>query len=180
MPKIEGGSIRRGNVLEHNGGLWVVVKTEHVKPGKGGAFAQVEMKNVRDGRKLNERFRSADKVERVRLDAETSAGGSRVGEILSEFAPTTGIPLSAFFNSGSPDLVNGRHMYLKRPDYLASMAEKLVDAGVNLIGGCCGTTPDHIRAIADAVAGKAPRKIPEKVRRMRLSGLEMFETEGAA
>jgi len=68
MPKIEGGSIRRGNVLEHNGGLWVVVRTEHVKPGKGGAFAQVELKNVRTGSKLNERFRSADKVERVRLE----------------------------------------------------------------------------------------------------------------
>jgi elongation factor P len=68
MPKIEGGSIRRGNVLEHNGGLWVVVKTEHVKPGKGGAFAQVEMKNLRNGSKLNERFRSEDKVERVRLE----------------------------------------------------------------------------------------------------------------
>ena len=68
MPKIEGGDIRRGNVLEHNGGLWVVIKTEHVKPGKGGAFAQVEMKNVRNGSKLNERFRSEDKVERVRLE----------------------------------------------------------------------------------------------------------------
>ena len=68
MPKIEGGDIRRGNVLEHNGGLWVVVKTEHVKPGKGGAFAQVEMKNLRNGSKLNERFRSEDKVERVRLE----------------------------------------------------------------------------------------------------------------
>ena len=68
MPKIEGGDIRRGNVLEHNGGLWVVVKTEHVKPGKGGAFAQVEMKNLRNGTKLNERFRSEDKVERVRLE----------------------------------------------------------------------------------------------------------------
>ncbi|RMD48132.1 MAG: elongation factor P [Alphaproteobacteria bacterium] len=68
MPKIEGNQIRPGNVLEHNGGLWVVVKVDHVKPGKGGAFAQVEMKNLRDGRKLNERFRSADKVERVRLD----------------------------------------------------------------------------------------------------------------
>ncbi|WP_425100036.1 elongation factor P [Tropicibacter sp. S64] len=68
MPKINGNEIRPGNVLEHDGGLWVAVKTDHVKPGKGGAFAQVELKNLRDGRKLNERFRSADKVERVRLD----------------------------------------------------------------------------------------------------------------
>jgi len=55
-------------VLEHDSGLWAAVKVDHVKPGKGGAFAQVELKNLRDGRKLNERFRSADKVERVRLE----------------------------------------------------------------------------------------------------------------
>jgi elongation factor P len=68
MPKINGNEIRPGNVLEHNGGLWAAVKVDHVKPGKGGAFAQVEMKNLRNGSKLNERFRSADKVERVRLE----------------------------------------------------------------------------------------------------------------
>lgn len=68
MPKINGNEIRPGNVLEHNNGLWVAVKVDHVKPGKGGAFAQVEMKNLRNGSKLNERFRSADKVEKVRLE----------------------------------------------------------------------------------------------------------------
>jgi len=68
MPKINGNEIRPGNILEHDGGLWIAVKANHVKPGKGGAFAQVEMKNLRNGSKLNERFRSADKVERVRLD----------------------------------------------------------------------------------------------------------------
>ena len=68
MPKINGNEIRPGYILDHDGGLWAAVKVAHVKPGKGGAFAQVELKNVRDGRKLNERFRSADKVERVRLD----------------------------------------------------------------------------------------------------------------
>ena len=68
MPKINGNEIKPGNVLEHNGGLWVAVKADHVKPGKGGAFAQVELKNLRNGSKLNERFRSADKVERVRLE----------------------------------------------------------------------------------------------------------------
>ena len=68
MPKINGNEIRPGNVLEHNGGLWAAVKVDHVKPGKGGAFAQVELRNLRNGSKLNERFRSADKVERVRLE----------------------------------------------------------------------------------------------------------------
>jgi len=68
MPKINGNEIRPGNILEHNGGLWAAVKVDHVKPGKGGAFAQVEMRNLRNGSKLNERFRSADKVEQVRLE----------------------------------------------------------------------------------------------------------------
>ena len=68
MPKINGNEIRPGNVLEHTGGLRAAVKVDHVKPGKGGAFAQVEMRNLRNGSKLNERFRSADKVERVRLE----------------------------------------------------------------------------------------------------------------
>ncbi|MEM9524545.1 MAG: elongation factor P [Pseudomonadota bacterium] len=68
MPKINGNEIRPGNVLEHDGHLWSAVKVEHVKPGKGGAFAQVELRNLRNGSKLNERFRSADKVERVRLE----------------------------------------------------------------------------------------------------------------
>lgn len=68
MPKINGNEIRPGNTLDHDGGLWAAVKVDHVKPGKGGAFAQVELRNLRTGTKLNERFRSADKVERVRLD----------------------------------------------------------------------------------------------------------------
>jgi elongation factor P len=66
--KINGNEIRPGNVIEHEGGLWAAVKVQHVKPGKGGAFAQVELKNLVDGRKLNERFRSAETVERVRLE----------------------------------------------------------------------------------------------------------------
>ena len=68
MSRINGNEIRPGNILEHDGGLWAAVKVDHVKPGKGGAFAQVELRNLRSGSKLNERFRSADKVERVRLE----------------------------------------------------------------------------------------------------------------
>ena len=68
MAKINGNEIRPGAILEHDGGLWAAVKVNHVKPGKGGAFAQVELKNLRDGRKLNERFRSEDKVDEVKLE----------------------------------------------------------------------------------------------------------------
>lgn len=66
--KINGNEIRPGNVIEHKGGLWAAVKTQAVKPGKGGAFNQVELKNLIDGTKLNERFRASETVERVRLE----------------------------------------------------------------------------------------------------------------
>jgi elongation factor P len=68
MAKINGNEIRPGAVIEHDGGLWVAVKTNAVKPGKGGAYNQVELKNLINGTKLNERFRSAETVEQVRLD----------------------------------------------------------------------------------------------------------------
>jgi len=66
--KMNGNEIRPGNVIEHKGGLWIAVKAQAVKPGKGGAFNQVELKNLIDGSKLNERFRSSETVERVRLE----------------------------------------------------------------------------------------------------------------
>jgi len=68
--KINGNEIRPGNVLQHKGALWVAVKTQHVKPGKGPAYAQVELKNITEGTKLNERFRSSETVERVRLEQQ--------------------------------------------------------------------------------------------------------------
>ncbi|KZL20826.1 Elongation factor P [Pseudovibrio axinellae] len=66
--KLNGNEIKPGHVLMHQDTLWAAVKVQHVKPGKGGAFAQVEMKNLLDGRKLNERFRATESVERVRLE----------------------------------------------------------------------------------------------------------------
>ena len=67
--KISGVDIRPGNI-EYEKGIWKVAKTQHTQPGKGGAFMQVEMKNLIDGRKTNVRFRSQDTVERVRLDTK--------------------------------------------------------------------------------------------------------------
>lgn len=69
--KIDGNAIRPGNVIEHQGRLWRAVKVQHVKPGKGGAFMQVELKDIREGTKLNERFRASETVERVRLDEKS-------------------------------------------------------------------------------------------------------------
>ena len=66
--KILGNEIKPGMVIEHKDDLWSVLKAQHVKPGKGGAFNQVELKSVKKGTKLNERFRSSDTVERAILD----------------------------------------------------------------------------------------------------------------
>ncbi len=68
--KISGNSIRPGYVIQHQNRLWVAVKIQHTQPGKGGAYLQVELKDIRDGTKLNERFRSSENVERVRLDEQ--------------------------------------------------------------------------------------------------------------
>jgi elongation factor P len=68
--KISGVDIRPGNIIEYEGGIWRAVKIQHTQPGKGGAYMQVELKNLIDGRKTNVRFRSAEVVERVRLDTK--------------------------------------------------------------------------------------------------------------
>ena len=66
--KISGNEIKPGMLIEHKNDLWEVLKTQHVKPGKGGAFAQVEMKSMNKNTKLNERFRSSDTVEKASLE----------------------------------------------------------------------------------------------------------------
>lgn len=81
--KINGNAIRPGNVVEHKGGLWVAVKIQHTQPGKGGAYLQVELKNLRDGSKLNERFRSSESVERVRLEQKPHQFLYEDGELLT-------------------------------------------------------------------------------------------------
>lgn len=68
MPKIAGNEIRPGSMIEHQGKLWIAVKSQAVKPGKGGAYNQVELKDIVNGTKLNERFRSSETVEEVSLD----------------------------------------------------------------------------------------------------------------
>ena len=66
--KINGNAIRPGMVIEHQDRLWRAVKIAHTQPGKGGAYLQVELKDIRSGTKLNERFRASETVERARLD----------------------------------------------------------------------------------------------------------------
>mgnify|MGYP000264633452 CR=1 FL=1 len=66
--KIDGNEVRPGHVIDHNNRLWRVMRTKHVQPGKGGAYMQVELRDIRDNTKLNDRLRADQSVERVRLE----------------------------------------------------------------------------------------------------------------
>ncbi|MEO0880761.1 MAG: elongation factor P [Pseudomonadota bacterium] len=80
--KINGNEIRPGNVIQHQNALWVAVKINAVKPGKGPAYAQVELKNLITGSKLNERFRASETVERVRLEQKDHTFLYEEGDLL--------------------------------------------------------------------------------------------------
>ena len=69
--KVNGNNLKSGMIINHKGGMWKVIKTQSVKPGKGGAFAQVEMRNLKDSSKLNERFRSNEVVERLYVETKS-------------------------------------------------------------------------------------------------------------
>jgi 5-methyltetrahydrofolate--homocysteine methyltransferase len=100
-------------------------------------------------------------------------GAAEMRQHVRALAGVADTRISAYPNAGLPNEMGG---YDETPEETARHLGEWADAGlVNLVGGCCGTTPDHIRAVADAVAGKAPRKIPRRAEVLRLSGLEMFE-----
>ena len=69
--KVNGNSLKAGMIVSHKGGMWKVIATQAVKPGKGGAFAQVELKNLKDSSKLNERFRASEVVERLYVETKS-------------------------------------------------------------------------------------------------------------
>lgn len=92
--KINGNEVKPGNIIKHQNTLWVAVKCNAVKPGKGGAFNQVELKNLLDGRKLNERFRAAETIEKVRLEQKSHTFLYQDGEML------------VFMNSETYDQIN--------------------------------------------------------------------------
>jgi 5-methyltetrahydrofolate--homocysteine methyltransferase len=100
-------------------------------------------------------------------------GAAEMRQHIRALAAVADTRISAYPNAGLPNEMGG---YDETPDETARHLGEWAQAGlVNLVGGCCGTTPEHIRAIADAVAGRAPRKVPRRAERLRLSGLEMFE-----
>jgi 5-methyltetrahydrofolate--homocysteine methyltransferase len=99
-------------------------------------------------------------------------GAKEMRAHLAELSRVADAFVCAYPNAGLP---NEFGLYDESPEYMASLIAEFADAGlVNVVGGCCGSTPAHIKAIAEAVRGKRPRQLPEIERRMRLSGLEPF------
>ena len=94
-----------------------------------------------------------------------SVGPAVVLDGLERMAEVTALPLAAQPNAGLPRAVGDRKIYLTRPDYTARYARPLIDAGARLLGGCCGTTPEHIRRIRERVAAIQPRRTQVRVTR---------------
>jgi methionine synthase I (cobalamin-dependent)/5,10-methylenetetrahydrofolate reductase len=92
-----------------------------------------------------------------------SIGPQPMLEVIEKLRPLTDRKLSALPNAGAPRLVEGRYIYLTSPEYMAEYAKRFIQAGVSLVGGCCGTTPDHIRLMANAVRALQPVTVGARV-----------------
>jgi homocysteine S-methyltransferase len=90
------------------------------------------------------------------VGANCGAGTLEMTRNIERMAAVTRLPLSAYPNSGFPEYVDGRYLYRTTPDYFAERGLETVRAGANLVGGCCGTTPEHIRRLAEKVRGMRP------------------------
>jgi 5-methyltetrahydrofolate--homocysteine methyltransferase len=102
-----------------------------------------------------------------------SLGAEHMRPYIAELARVAETRVSAYPNAGLPNEFGG---YDETPAQTAAYLREWAESGlVNILGGCCGTTPEHIRAIAEAVAGIAPRAIPERPAHLRLAGLEPLE-----
>ena len=115
-----------------------------------------------EGGRTREGVAAADAARRLAaagatvIGANCGSGPKDVLEVLRTMASQTDRPLSGFANSGFPEYVDGRYIYLATPEYFAARGREMVAAGACLVGGCCGTTPEHIRALATAVSDIKP------------------------
>jgi elongation factor P len=175
--KINGNEIRPGNVIEHNNSLWVAVKTQAVKPGKGPAYNQVELKNLINGSKLNERFRSSETVEKVRLEQKDFQFLFTQGDMLvfmdndtyeqMELAQEFVGERSAFLQDGMKVVVEmheGRPIGVTLPDQVtlkiveADPVVKGTNRGVLLQAGGAGKRRAHPGAALRYVGRKGDRR----------------------
>lgn len=114
-----------------------------------------------DGTRVDQFCRAMESAGVDILGANCGAGPLELLRVVRELASMTSLPIAAYANSGFPEYRDGRHIYRATPDYFAAMAVEMADAGANLIGGCCGTTPGHIAALSRAIEGRRPAPRPE-------------------
>src|ERR671921_589762 len=106
----------------------------------------------------------------ISVGLNCALGSRELRQYVEELSRISDIPVSAYPNAGLPNEFGG---YEETPEMMAAEIREWAEAGwLNIVGGCCGTTPDHLRAIAEAVSGHPPREIPKIPRKLRLSGLE--------
>src|SRR5204862_1423690 len=109
----------------------------------------------------------------ITIGLNCALGAREMRAHIQELSRAADTLICAYPNAGLP---NEFGLYDESPEAMGERVGEFASSGlVNIVGGCCGTTPDHIAAIAEAVKGKAPRKVPDVAPRMRLSGLEPFE-----
>lgn len=115
-----------------------------------------------DGLSVEQAAHQLEGAHPAALGANCGAGPRAVLQVLRRLAAVTARPLSAFPNSGFPELVDGRTFFLATPDYFAALGRDMVAAGASLVGGCCGTGPEHVQALAAALHGRRPgaRAVP--------------------
>jgi homocysteine S-methyltransferase len=116
-----------------------------------------------DGLSVEKAVAQLNEDKPMAIGANCGAGPRELLQILKRLTAVTDLPVTAFPNSGFPEYVNGRHLYLATPDYFAELGKEMVTHGVNLLGGCCGTGPEHIQAIAKKLAGTLPGDRPSPV-----------------
>ena len=109
-----------------------------------------------DGTSVESFCRAMEAVGVDMIGANCGAGPLELLKVIKRMAVLTDKPISAYANCGFPEYLDGRYMYRATPDYFAEMAGKMVAAGATLVGGCCGTTPEHIATLATALAGSIP------------------------
>jgi len=119
-------------------------------------FALFEGGNTRDGIAAEEVARRLEAGGAAMVGVNCGAGPRELLKVLPRLASATTLPLSAFANSGFPEYVDGRSIYVATPDYFAARAREMVESGATLVGGCCGTGPEHIAALTTALKDVAP------------------------
>jgi 5-methyltetrahydrofolate--homocysteine methyltransferase len=156
-----------------------IVAAKHVFADRGIALPVMVSGTITDlsGRTLSGQtptafWHSVRHADPLAVGLNCALGAREMRAHIQEISRVADTLVCAYPNAGLP---NEFGLYDERPEATASMLGEFAQAGlVNIVGGCCGTTPEHIRAIADAVAGKSPRKLPSVKPMMRLSGLEPF------